>query len=423
MYYVMQLLDISSFFTAFVLWLHSLTPWQIAGLFSFMIIDVARNVGKTISLSLFKIKRHFRPLKISKAAVGNPKISLLIAAHNESSSITKTIKSALEMTYSNKEIIIIDDHSTDDTYQQALPYFERGLIKLVKRSGGKGSRAAAINYGSNFATGDILMMTDADTLLDRSALSEVAKYLSLPTVAGILGNVRILSGDKGVTNLLTRCQSYEYLVSFELGRRVRTLLNVLVIIPGAFGALRTERAKKMALYDIDTVTEDFDLTLKLFKSGGKIEFIPEVIAYTYCPNNWKAWIRQRVRWSHGQVVTLLKHRDIITTRNVKYDLWFVFGVFDMIFMDIILLFARTISMIWILFYFTQSIEFVFILVFLVYFISELIIILAAGIFSPIKSDLKYIYLLPFMLFIYRPFYAYIRLYAFIRALMGKGVDW
>jgi hypothetical protein len=75
----------------------------------------------------------------------------------------------------------------------------------------------------------------------------------------------------------------------------------------------------------------------------------------------------------------------------------------MIFMDIILLFARTISMIWILFYFTQSIEFVFILVFLVYFISELIIILAAGIFSPIKSDLKYIYLLPFMLFVYRPF--------------------
>jgi cellulose synthase/poly-beta-1,6-N-acetylglucosamine synthase-like glycosyltransferase len=360
---------------------------------------------------------------MNKAAVGNPKISLLIAAHNESSSITKTIKSALESTYSNKEIIIIDDHSTDDTYQQALPYSERGLIKLVKRSGGKGSRAAAMNYGSNFATGDILMMTDADTLLDRSALSEVAKYLSLPNVVGILGNVRILSGDKGVTNLLTRCQSYEYLVSFELGRRVRTLLNVLVIIPGAFGALRTDRAKKMALYDIDTVTEDFDLTLKLFKSGGKIEFIPEVIAYTYCPNNWKAWIRQRVRWSHGQVVTLLKHRDIITTRNVKYDLWFVFGVFDMIFMDIILLFARTISMIWILFYFTQSIEFVFILVFLVYFISELIIILAAGIFSPIKSDLKYIYLLPFMLFIYRPIYAYIRLYAFIRALMGRGVDW
>ena len=145
-----------------------------------MMVDVARNVGKTISLSVFKIKRHFRPLRFGTASTANPKISLLIAAHNESASITKTIKSALESTYWNKEIIIIDDHSTDDTYQQALPYSERGLIKLVKRSGGKGSRAATMNYGSNFATGDILMMTDADTLLDRNALSEVAKYLSLP---------------------------------------------------------------------------------------------------------------------------------------------------------------------------------------------------------------------------------------------------
>ena len=106
-----------------------------------MMVDVARNVGKTISLTVFKIKRHFRPLRFGTASTANPKISLLIAAHNESASIAKTIKSALESTYWNKEIIIIDDHSTDDTYQQALPYSERGLIKLVKRSGGKGSRA------------------------------------------------------------------------------------------------------------------------------------------------------------------------------------------------------------------------------------------------------------------------------------------
>jgi cellulose synthase/poly-beta-1,6-N-acetylglucosamine synthase-like glycosyltransferase len=174
MYFVVQLGSIATV----VSWLHSLTPWQIAGILSFMIVDVSRYVGKTISLSKFKIKRHFRPLRFGTASTAKPKISLLIAAHNESASITKTIKSALESTYWNKEIIIIDDHSPDDTYQQAVPYSERGLIKLVIRSGGKGSRAAAINYGSYFATGDILMMTDADTLLDRGALSEVAKYLS-----------------------------------------------------------------------------------------------------------------------------------------------------------------------------------------------------------------------------------------------------
>jgi glycosyltransferase involved in cell wall biosynthesis len=61
--------------------------------------------------------------------------------------VKKTILSALENPYQNKEIIIVDDHSTDDTYQQAPPFLGGGIIKLVKRSGGKGSRGAAVHYG------------------------------------------------------------------------------------------------------------------------------------------------------------------------------------------------------------------------------------------------------------------------------------
>jgi len=414
---------IGNFFAGFVSWIHSLSPWQIAGILSLMLVDVSRNVGKTIVLIVFKIKRHFRPLRFGTAGIANPKISLIIPAHNESVSIKKTILSALDNPYQNKEIIIVDDHSTDDTYQQSVSFLERGLIKLEKRSGGKGSRAAAVNYGTLFATGDICMITDGDTLIGRNSLSEVAKHMSLENVVAVLGNVRVLSGDGGITNLLTKCQSYEYLISFELGKRVRTIMDILVIIPGAFGAFRKETAAKIGLYDKDTLTEDFDLTLKLFKSGGNIEFVPDVIAWTYCPSTWKGWYRQRMRWAHGQIVTLLKHRDIVTTRNVKYPLLFVWGVYDMMFMDVVLLFARTASIIWILFNFTQSIPYVFTLVFLIYLVSEFIAIISAGIFSPIKSDLKYIYLLPFMLLIYRPVYSYIRLYAFIKALMRKDIQW
>jgi cellulose synthase/poly-beta-1,6-N-acetylglucosamine synthase-like glycosyltransferase len=412
-----------NFLAGFFLWLHSLTPWQIVGILSLMMVDVSRNIGKTIVLILFKIKSYFRPLRFGTLGAASPKISLIIPAHNESVSIKKTIVSALENPYPNKEIIIVDDHSTDDTYQQSLSFLEGGLIKLVKRSGGKGSRAAAVNYGTLFATGDICMITDGDTLIGRNSLTEVAKYLSLENVVAVLGNVRILSGDGGIRNLLTKCQSYEYLISFELGRRVRTILDILVIIPGAFGAFRLDTGAKIGFYDNDTLTEDFDLTVKLFKSSGKVVFVPDVIAWTYCPNNWKAWYRQRMRWSHGQIVTLLKHRDIVTTRNVKYRALFVWGVYDMMFMDVVLLFARTASLIWILFNFTQSIEYVFALVFLIYLVSEFIAILSAGLFSPVKSDLKYIYLLPFMLIVYRPIYSYIRLYAFIKALMGKKIQW
>jgi len=108
--------------------------------------------------------------------------------------------SILENQYPNKEIIVIDDYSTDDTYEQALPFQKRGLIKVVKRTIGKGSKSGAINYGSMYATGDYIMVMDGDTLIQKDALDEIAKYLDLPNIVAVSGNVRILSGDAGIIN-------------------------------------------------------------------------------------------------------------------------------------------------------------------------------------------------------------------------------
>jgi len=80
---------IGNFFAGFVSWLQLLSPWQIAGIMSLIVVDVSRNVGKTIVLILFKIKRHFRPLRVGTASIVNPKISLIIPAHHESVTIKK----------------------------------------------------------------------------------------------------------------------------------------------------------------------------------------------------------------------------------------------------------------------------------------------------------------------------------------------
>ena len=128
------------------------------------------------------------------------------------------------------------------------------------------------------------MIMDGDTLIERNVLKQIAKHMDDPKVAAVAGNVRILSGDNGINNVLTKCQSYEYVIAFELGRRVRSIMNILVIIPGAFGAFRKEMARKVGLYDKDTITEDLDLTIKVFKTGGKVVFISDAIAWTFCPN-------------------------------------------------------------------------------------------------------------------------------------------
>ncbi len=417
-------------FDAFSSWIHSLSIWQIVAIVALTLVDVCRNIGKPVVLLISKVfgssKRDTGDYTTSKRwSKGLPKISVLIPAHNESASIRRTIASTLENSYPNKEIIVIDDHSSDDTYQQAMQFQEQGLIKLIRRTAGKGSKSSAVNFGAIYASGDILMVMDGDTLIERNALSEVSKHISRHEVIAVAGNVRILSGDQGVQNLITKCQAYEYLIAFELGRRIRLMLNILVIIPGAFGAFSKDTAKKIGLYDKDTITEDFDLTIKLNKTGGKVEFIPNAIAWTFCPNSWNAWMTQRVRWSHGQFATLIKHLDVIISRSA-YKPLFVLAIIDMLFMDLILLFLRVGSITWLLISGTfslQSLIFTGTLVLMIYFVNELIAIFTAVLISPNKQDLRYTYLAPFVILIYRPIYAIVRSYAYMLWFFKKEIKW
>ena len=180
-------------------------------------MDLLRNVGKPVVLSIHHLFRKIHPLPFQSIESAQIKISVLVPANNEGVAIRKTIESLLENTYPNKEIIVIDDHSTDDTFQQAYPYYKSGKIKLVKRTeGSKGSKSGASNFGAVFASGDIILVMDGDTLMERNALSEVAKYMTVQDIVAIAGNVRILSGDNEVENLLTKCQSYEYLLHLNL---------------------------------------------------------------------------------------------------------------------------------------------------------------------------------------------------------------
>ncbi|MDQ5870246.1 MAG: glycosyltransferase family 2 protein, partial [Thermoproteota archaeon] len=270
---IFETINILSFIQDYFHWLSNLTVWELLGLLSFVLVDLLRNIGKPIALSIHNIFRRVHPLprNVDNAQI---KITILIPAHNEGASIKNTIESLLENTYPNKEIIVIDDHSTDDTFGQAYPYYKRGQIKLIKRTEGKGSKSGAINFGIVFATGEVLLVMDGDTLLERGALKDVARAMTVSDVVAVAGNVRILSGDNGVTNILTKCQSYEYLIAFELGRRIRLMMGVLVIIPGAFGAFRKSIATKVGLYDKDTITEDFDLGIKIFKTSGRVQFLP-----------------------------------------------------------------------------------------------------------------------------------------------------
>lgn len=411
--------DIGIFFQGFLQWLGTLDIVSFSLLAVLVIfIDLFRSISKTVVLAAHSLYRRQRPLILP--TLSYPKISILIPAHNESAAIRKTIQSILDNPYPNKEIIVIDDHSTDDTFQIASSFSGSGLIKLVKRTEGKGSKSGAVNYGAIFATGDYLIVIDGDTVIERTALMEMARHLSEPGVIAGLGVVRVLGGDGGVNNLLTKLQEFEYLIAFEVGRRFNALFNLLIIIPGAFSIFSREGAHRVGLFDKDTITEDFDIAIKLHKIKGKIAFIPNARAWTYCPNNLHAWIRQRVRWAHGQLAVLAKHKD---AGRQTYQHHLKLSFYDMVGIDVILLFLRLGGFVILLFSNAQHILYTIMLILILYHFNEVLAFLTSVAFAKDKARLKYIYLVPVMVMFYRPLYSAVRLYAYVKWIFGTEIKW
>jgi len=245
-----------------------------------------------------------------KPAQRFPLISILIPAYNEEKVIEKTIESALEIDYPKKEVIIIDDGSTDKTLLIARR-FQRDNVKVLhKENSGK---ATALNYGINFAKGEILTILDADTIAGKNSLKEIVKvFENSSNVGGVAGNVKV----RNKTNWLTWCQALEYVSGLQIARRAFDMFGAITIVPGAMGAFKTNILKDTGGYDKDTIVEDFDATIKVLKSGQIIKGTTKSLAYTEVPEKIKEFVKQRNRWYRGNLQVLFKHKNALT--NPRY---------------------------------------------------------------------------------------------------------
>lgn len=235
----------------------------------------------------------------------NPMISIIVPAYNEEKWIKRTIESLLEIDYINKEIIVIDDGSVDKTLLIASSFVKNNSpIKVFKKS--NGGKASAINYGLIVASGEIIAITDADGLISRNALKEIAPLFKDPLVVGVAGNIRVINK----SNILTYCQALEYAIGINLYRTATASFGTIEVLPGPLSAFRRTAMEMVGRFDSDTVVEDSDFTKKLLKTGNILQSTPDAYAYTEVPTNIRDFIKQRTRWYRGNIQTFLKHKDI-----------------------------------------------------------------------------------------------------------------
>ncbi|MBO8175723.1 MAG: glycosyltransferase family 2 protein [Thermococcus sp.] len=221
-----------------------------------------------------------------------PFVSIIIPAYNEERSIKESIKSALSQDYPNFEVIVVDDGSEDKTFETASSIKDERLKVFRKAHEGK---AKALNFGLSKAQGEIIVTTDADTLLHNSAVKELVKRFYDETVLGVGGQVRVLAG-----SFLERAQDVEHL-RIAMFRRAKELED-LSVAPGPISAFRKEALEEIGGF-VESKVEDYATTKKI-KKLGRVVYAPKAKAYTKMPTSLKTLWNQRKRWFLGDLMHL-----------------------------------------------------------------------------------------------------------------------
>ncbi|MDD2266154.1 glycosyltransferase [Sulfuricurvum sp.] len=254
--------------------------------------------------SIFKVGLKTERENVQKNFHTHLRVSIIVPGYNEEVVIGRSIVSLLQQTYPNMEVIVVDDGSKDQTYRVAKRYESERVKVVTKPNGGK---SRAINTGIEYATGDMVMVVDADSRLNDDAVALMVQYFDNPEIAAVAGSVYVVNQ----VNAVTRLQALEYIEGLNMVRNGQAFLKLVNIIPGPIGMFRTEALKKVGLYDHDTFAEDCDVTLKLLAEGYKIDFESDAVAYTEAPEHLLDLIKQRYRWTRGILQAIRKHKSYL----------------------------------------------------------------------------------------------------------------
>ena len=278
-------------------------------------------------------------------------ISLIVAALNEEAIIVPSVRSLLQLDYSEYEVVIVNDGSKDNTLEVLKKEFSlvpqpvairhrldhrpvRGVyqstvypqLRVIDKENG-GCKADALNAGIDASRYSLICPLDADTVLNPDALLLLAQpFMEDPRTIAAGGSVRIANGcdvSEGVLqsiglprNLLALFQVMEYLRAFLLARVGWSAIQALSIVSGALGMFHKESVVAVGGYNLETHGEDSELILRLhlhFSSEGKpyrITYVPDAECWTEAPETLKILRRQRVRWHRGFMESLWLNRRL-----------------------------------------------------------------------------------------------------------------
>jgi cellulose synthase/poly-beta-1,6-N-acetylglucosamine synthase-like glycosyltransferase/peptidoglycan/xylan/chitin deacetylase (PgdA/CDA1 family) len=339
-------------------------------------------------------------------------VTVIVPAYNESAGIEAAVRSILASTHP-VEVIVVDDGSTDGTADIVEALGLPGVTVIRKENGGKPS---ALNAGIHAASHDLVVMVDGDTVFEPDTVRALIQPFADPRVGAISGNTKV--ANRG--GILGAWQHIEYVVGFNLDRRLFDVAECMPTVPGAIGAFRIEALRNVGGVSDDTLAEDTDLTMALCRDGWRVVYQEDARAWTEAPATLGALWRQRYRWCYGTLQAMWKHRGAVLQKGAAGKLGrrglgylFVLQVLLPLFAPVVDVFALyglifldplRIGVLWLLFLAVQF-------------------LMAAYAFRLDRERLGPLWTLPLQQFVYRQLMYLVVIQAVVTAVAGVHLRW
>jgi cellulose synthase/poly-beta-1,6-N-acetylglucosamine synthase-like glycosyltransferase len=305
---------------------------------------LAMSVRKVSWYSRGRVPARARPGELAR----RPKVSLVTPAYNEETLIVQSAKAFLASDYSPLEVVVVDDGSKDETFARLDEAFDlasfplrgryelptapiRGVYKsrteprlrVVHKD--NGGRSDAINAGISIARGELVVIVDADSLLEPDAITRavVPFEVNPDHCMAVGGGIRVANGSQIVGGQVVAprvsmrgvgaTQVLEYLRGFYATRIAWSEMNGLLIISGAFGVFKRDLLAALGGFSKATLGEDMEMTMRIHHlirpqmKDAHVVFAPDAVCWTEAPGTMGGLRNQRVRWHVGLLDNLRMH--------------------------------------------------------------------------------------------------------------------
>jgi cellulose synthase/poly-beta-1,6-N-acetylglucosamine synthase-like glycosyltransferase len=236
-----------------------------------------------------------------------PAVTITVPCWNEEKTVFKTVQSILNLNYPKDKlnIFLVDDGSTDDTWNEIKKFEGHSNIKIFRKK--NGGKHTALNFALENTKTDFFGCLDADSFVDREALIRLMSYFeNNPLVMAVAPSVTV----DNPKNIVQIAQKAEYSMGVYF-KKMLGFLDAINVTPGPLTIFRKKVFDDLGPYRHGHNTEDMEIAYRMQKNNYKIEHCNDAYVYTNTPRTIGKLYKQRVRWIYGFINNTIDYRNVL----------------------------------------------------------------------------------------------------------------